>query len=95
MIEQYQSSMHSNKIPLCSLPYYYSDGRFCSTSPTHDRVFEDEKKAYKVETVGDSYVTVGGIPEQIEEHAEIICHVAIGMLWEARSVVEPINKKPI
>ncbi|KAE9417651.1 hypothetical protein Angca_008883, partial [Angiostrongylus cantonensis] len=52
-------------------------------------------KAYKVETVGDSYLTVCGVPEQIPEHAEIICHLAIGMLWEARSVVEPINKKPI
>ncbi|VDM58090.1 unnamed protein product [Angiostrongylus costaricensis] len=36
--------------------------------------------AYKVETVGDSYLTVGGIPEQIPEHAEIICHLAIGKL---------------
>ncbi|VDN25125.1 unnamed protein product [Cylicostephanus goldi] len=35
-------------------------------------------KVYKVETVGDSYLTVGGIPEQLSEHAEMICHVAIG-----------------
>lgn len=33
---------------------------------------------FKVETVGDSYMTVGGIPEQMNEHAETICHVAIG-----------------
>ncbi|EYC06642.1 hypothetical protein Y032_0074g814 [Ancylostoma ceylanicum] len=52
-------------------------------------------KVYKVETVGDSYMTVGGIPEQLAEHAEMICHVAIGMLWEGRSVLEPVNKKPI
>ncbi|PIO62136.1 hypothetical protein TELCIR_16320, partial [Teladorsagia circumcincta] len=50
---------------------------------------------YKVETVGDSYMTVGGIPDQIAEHAEMICHVAIGMLWEARSVAEPVSKKPL
>ncbi|RCN43640.1 heme NO binding associated [Ancylostoma caninum] len=52
-------------------------------------------KVFKVETVGDSYLTVGGIPEQLTEHAEIICHVAIGMLWEARAVFEPITKKSI
>ncbi|EYC18642.1 hypothetical protein Y032_0027g1630 [Ancylostoma ceylanicum] len=52
-------------------------------------------KVFKVETVGDSYLTVGGIPEQLAEHAEIICHVAIGMLWEARAVFEPVTKKSI
>ncbi|PIO63686.1 adenylate/guanylate cyclase catalytic domain protein [Teladorsagia circumcincta] len=52
-------------------------------------------QVYKVETVGDSYMTVGGIPDQIAEHAEMICHVAIGMLWEARSVAEPVSKKPL
>ncbi|CAJ0596903.1 unnamed protein product [Cylicocyclus nassatus] len=52
-------------------------------------------KVYKVETVGDSYLTVGGIPEQLSEHAEMICHVAIGMVWEARSVFDPIGKKPL
>ncbi|KAK6048831.1 adenylate/guanylate cyclase catalytic domain protein [Cooperia oncophora] len=40
-------------------------------------------------------MTVGGIPDQISEHAEMICHVAIGMMWEARSVPEPVNKKPL
>ncbi|VDP48281.1 unnamed protein product [Heligmosomoides polygyrus] len=52
-------------------------------------------KVFKVETVGDSYMTVGGIPEQMNEHAETICHVAIGMLWEARAVLEPVSKKPL
>ncbi|VDL77232.1 unnamed protein product [Nippostrongylus brasiliensis] len=49
----------------------------------------------KVETVGDSYMTVAGIPDQIAEHAEMICHVAIGMVWEGRAVVEPLSKKPL
>uniref|UniRef100_A0A183BS17 guanylate cyclase n=1 Tax=Globodera pallida TaxID=36090 RepID=A0A183BS17_GLOPA len=47
---------------------------------------------YKVETVGDSYMTVGGVPEAISDHCERICHLALGMIWEARSVIDPINK---
>uniref|UniRef100_A0A0K0FYJ9 guanylate cyclase n=1 Tax=Strongyloides venezuelensis TaxID=75913 RepID=A0A0K0FYJ9_STRVS len=50
---------------------------------------------YKVETVGDSYMTVGGIPEVYENHCELICHVALGMLWEARTVEDPVLKKPL
>ncbi|KJH48950.1 heme NO binding associated [Dictyocaulus viviparus] len=52
-------------------------------------------KVYKVETVCDSYMTVGGIPDQVNEHAERICHVAIGMLWEARLVSEPVGENPV
>ncbi|CAD6199505.1 unnamed protein product [Caenorhabditis auriculariae] len=50
---------------------------------------------YKVETVGDSYMTVSGIPDHSEDHAEVMCHVALGMMFEARSVYEPVNKKPL
>ena len=36
------------------------------------------QKAYKVETVGDNYMSVGGIPDMVEDHCEIICHLALG-----------------
>lgn len=49
---------------------------------------------YKVETVSDSYMTVSGIPDYTSEHAENMCHVALGMMWEARSVMDPVNKTP-
>ncbi|CAL2042359.1 unnamed protein product [Caenorhabditis brenneri] len=49
---------------------------------------------YKVETVSDSYMTVSGIPDYTSEHSETMCHVALGMMWEARSVVDPVNKTP-
>ncbi|CAJ0955935.1 unnamed protein product, partial [Mesorhabditis belari] len=52
-------------------------------------------QVYKVETVGDSYVTVCGIPEFIPQHCEFICHTALGMIWEARSVLDPIAKSPL
>ncbi|KAI1727011.1 heme NO binding associated domain-containing protein [Ditylenchus destructor] len=50
---------------------------------------------YKVETVGDSYMTVGGVPDQVDSHCEKICHLALGMLWEARTVIEPVNNTPL
>uniref|UniRef100_A0A1I8BN61 guanylate cyclase n=1 Tax=Meloidogyne hapla TaxID=6305 RepID=A0A1I8BN61_MELHA len=47
---------------------------------------------YKVETVGDSYMTVGGVPESVSDHCERICHLALGMIWEARGVMDPVAK---
>lgn len=39
-----------------------------------------------METVGDCYVTVTGIPEFVPDHAEILCHTALGesrmRIWE-------------
>ncbi|CAI5451221.1 unnamed protein product [Caenorhabditis angaria] len=52
------------------------------------------RKVYKVETVADSYMTVSGIPDYTPEHAENMCHVALGMMWEARSVEDPVNHTP-
>lgn len=53
------------------------------------------KPKFQVETVGDSYMTVGGIPDAIDNHCEKICHVALGMIWEGRSVVDPVNAQPL
>ncbi|VDK57208.1 unnamed protein product [Gongylonema pulchrum] len=50
---------------------------------------------YKVETIGDSYMTVGGVPEHTEDHCEVLCHLALGMLFEARSVTDPVTRKPL
>ncbi|VDM27989.1 unnamed protein product [Toxocara canis] len=54
-----------------------------------------QHSVYKVETVGDSYMTVGGVPEEKPDHCETICYVAVGMLWEARSVSDPITGQPL
>lgn len=40
-------------------------------------------------------MTVGGIPEFLPTHAEKMCYVALGMLWEARAIHDPITKKSI
>jgi hypothetical protein len=36
---------------------------------------------------------VCGAPEVRENHAEVCCEVALGMLWEARNVVDPLTRR--
>ncbi|KAK0399842.1 hypothetical protein QR680_003242 [Steinernema hermaphroditum] len=50
---------------------------------------------YKVETIGDAYMIVGGVPKECENHAERVMDVSIGMLMESKLVKSPITKQPI
>lgn len=40
----------------------------------------------QVETVGDKYMTVSGLPEPCTHHAKSICHLALDMLEIAGQV---------
>ncbi|KAE9555580.1 hypothetical protein FO519_001251 [Halicephalobus sp. NKZ332] len=59
-----------------------------------DRLIE-LNQVYKVETIGDAYVVVGGVPKQCLNHAERVLNVAIGMMMESKFVLSPITNKPI
>ncbi|TKS68251.1 Guanylate cyclase soluble subunit beta-1 [Collichthys lucidus] len=48
---------------------------------------------YKVETVGDKYMTVSGLPEPCTHHAKSICHLALDMLEIAGQV--KVDDKPV
>ncbi|PAV58054.1 hypothetical protein WR25_18817 [Diploscapter pachys] len=50
---------------------------------------------YKVETIGDAYMIVGGLPELCDNHAERVLDVSIGMLMESKLVQSPITHRPI
>ncbi|GMT05296.1 hypothetical protein PENTCL1PPCAC_27470, partial [Pristionchus entomophagus] len=50
---------------------------------------------YKVETIGDAYMIVGGVPDPCDNHAERVLNVSIGMLMESKLVHSPITHKPI
>ncbi|XP_059393334.1 guanylate cyclase soluble subunit beta-2 [Carassius carassius] len=50
---------------------------------------------YKVETIGDAYMVVGGVPIPTETHAEQVANFALGMRIAAREVASPITGQPI
>ncbi|ROI16208.1 Guanylate cyclase soluble subunit beta-2, partial [Anabarilius grahami] len=50
---------------------------------------------YKVETIGDAYMVVGGVPVPTETHAERVANFALGMRIAAREVTSPITGQPI
>ncbi|KAG9331943.1 hypothetical protein JZ751_016343 [Albula glossodonta] len=50
---------------------------------------------YKVETIGDAYMVVGGVPIPASTHAERVANFALGMRIAAREVTNPITGEPI
>ncbi|XP_685297.6 guanylate cyclase soluble subunit beta-2 isoform X3 [Danio rerio] len=50
---------------------------------------------YKVETIGDAYMVVGGVPVPTNTHAERVANFALGMRIAAREVTNPITGQPI
>ncbi|TDG96370.1 hypothetical protein EPR50_G00239450 [Perca flavescens] len=50
---------------------------------------------YKVETIGDAYMVVGGVPIPTETHAHRVANFALGMRIAAREVTNPVTGKPI
>ncbi|XP_078515007.1 guanylate cyclase soluble subunit beta-2-like [Lissotriton helveticus] len=50
---------------------------------------------YKVETIGDAYMVVGGVPIPVASHAERVANFALGMRIAAREVTNPVTGEPI
>ncbi|XP_033979969.1 guanylate cyclase soluble subunit beta-2 [Trematomus bernacchii] len=50
---------------------------------------------YKVETIGDAYMVVGGVPVPMVTHAHRVANFALGMRIAAREVTNPVTGTPI
>ncbi|KAM4602140.1 guanylate cyclase soluble subunit beta-2-like [Polymixia lowei] len=50
---------------------------------------------YKVETIGDAYMVVGGVPIPSVNHAQRVANFALGMRISAKEVTNPVTGKPI
>ncbi|XP_019384057.1 PREDICTED: guanylate cyclase soluble subunit beta-2-like [Crocodylus porosus] len=52
-------------------------------------------EVYKVETIGDAYMVVGGVPIPVASHAERVANFALGMQIAVREVMNPVTGDPI
>lgn len=50
---------------------------------------------FKVETIGDAYVIVGGLPEPVEDHADRCVRMGLDMVKVIATVRSPADGKPI
>ncbi|KAK3739118.1 hypothetical protein QZH41_010529, partial [Actinostola sp. cb2023] len=50
---------------------------------------------YKVETIGDAYMVVGGLPHPCDNHADRVVSMGCSMMEATESVHSPVDKSPI
>lgn len=48
-----------------------------------------------METIGDAYMVVGGVPVPVESHAQRVANFALGMRISAEGVMNPVTGAPI
>uniref|UniRef100_A0A8C6DW82 guanylate cyclase n=1 Tax=Moschus moschiferus TaxID=68415 RepID=A0A8C6DW82_MOSMO len=52
-------------------------------------------EVYKVKTIGDAYMVVGGVPVPVGSHAQRVANFALGMRISAKEVMNPVTGEPI
>lgn len=50
---------------------------------------------FKVETIGDAYIVICGVPEPIEDHADRIVEMGLAMVHVTRTIFSPTDGKHI
>ena len=58
-----------------------------------DQKVQNYKEIYKVETIGDKYMAVCGLPEKVENNALYICRVALDIIETTSYICELIKEE--
>ena len=48
-----------------------------------------------METIGDAYMVVGGVPEVTPKHASLVANMALDMVIKSKEVYSPATGKPL
>ena len=48
-----------------------------------------------METIGDAYMVVGGLPKPCDNHAEKVAHMGCSMMEASRKVLSPVDRTPL
>ncbi|KAA0201424.1 hypothetical protein HAZT_HAZT000307 [Hyalella azteca] len=49
----------------------------------------EKHSVYKVETIGDAYMVVGGAPERQSAHGQLVCDMALDMVEAITDLKDP------
>ncbi|CAG5136593.1 unnamed protein product, partial [Candidula unifasciata] len=55
----------------------------------------NEHGVYKVETIGDAYMVVSGVPDITDKHAQLVANFAMDMINQAAYVLSPDTGQPL
>jgi guanylate cyclase soluble subunit beta len=50
---------------------------------------------FQVETIGDAYMVVGGLPTPTDKHADNVVSMAFGMILVSKTVLSPVDGNSI
>jgi class 3 adenylate cyclase len=62
---------------------------------SHFDVLCERHGVYKLETIGDAYLVLSGLPTACEDHADRLAAFAVDMVAASRDVLSPLTGKPL
>ena len=48
-----------------------------------------------METIGDAYIVISGVPEPVDDHADRVVEMGLAMVHVTRTIISPASDKHI